>query len=198
MILLKTAWEMRRVVGSKLSFSFQVDQVDWVDNMWPPNLKHSQTETTNLISEMKYPKVQRYNYSDFLLLKSIFCLKLFLQKHQIYLEKIAASSGVSTFLSPSVWMSGVSVHHCRALYPIGAHPSPPIVARQQTFPQWRMVLWLLSSDCADILQPISCWQVYTVQNQTSCDIMIPFVGHIWLLVFYLLNLIKFNRPSSSW
>ncbi|XP_027137807.1 lysine (K)-specific demethylase 2Bb isoform X1 [Larimichthys crocea] len=37
-----------------------VDQVDWVDNMWPPNLKHSQTEATNIISEMKYPKVQRY------------------------------------------------------------------------------------------------------------------------------------------
>ncbi|XP_068608603.1 lysine (K)-specific demethylase 2Bb [Brachionichthys hirsutus] len=37
-----------------------VDQVDWVDNMWPPDLKHSQTEATNLISEMKYPKVQRY------------------------------------------------------------------------------------------------------------------------------------------
>uniref|UniRef100_M4AI02 Lysine-specific demethylase 2B n=1 Tax=Xiphophorus maculatus TaxID=8083 RepID=M4AI02_XIPMA len=37
-----------------------VDQVDWVDNMWPPDLKHSQTEATNIISEMKYPKVQRY------------------------------------------------------------------------------------------------------------------------------------------
>ncbi|KAM6902108.1 lysine (K)-specific demethylase 2Bb [Xenentodon cancila] len=37
-----------------------VDQVDWVDNMWPPNLKQSQTEATNIISEMKYPKVQRY------------------------------------------------------------------------------------------------------------------------------------------
>ncbi|XP_028318331.1 lysine (K)-specific demethylase 2Bb isoform X2 [Gouania willdenowi] len=37
-----------------------VDQVDWVDNMWPPDLKHSQTEATNVISEMKYPKVQRY------------------------------------------------------------------------------------------------------------------------------------------
>ncbi|XP_075901092.1 lysine (K)-specific demethylase 2Bb [Nelusetta ayraudi] len=37
-----------------------VDQVDWVDNMWPPNLKQSQTEATNVISEMKYPKVQRY------------------------------------------------------------------------------------------------------------------------------------------
>uniref|UniRef100_A0A3P9IV38 Lysine-specific demethylase 2B n=1 Tax=Oryzias latipes TaxID=8090 RepID=A0A3P9IV38_ORYLA len=37
-----------------------VDQVDWVDNMWPPDLKQSQTEATNIISEMKYPKVQRY------------------------------------------------------------------------------------------------------------------------------------------
>uniref|UniRef100_A0AAX7URU3 Lysine-specific demethylase 2B n=1 Tax=Astatotilapia calliptera TaxID=8154 RepID=A0AAX7URU3_ASTCA len=37
-----------------------VDQVDWVDNMWPPGLKQSQTEATNIISEMKYPKVQRY------------------------------------------------------------------------------------------------------------------------------------------
>ncbi|KAF7667541.1 hypothetical protein LDENG_00057710 [Lucifuga dentata] len=37
-----------------------VDQVDWVDNMWPCDLKQSQTEATNVISEMKYPKVQRY------------------------------------------------------------------------------------------------------------------------------------------
>uniref|UniRef100_A0AAQ5XJC0 Lysine-specific demethylase 2B n=1 Tax=Amphiprion ocellaris TaxID=80972 RepID=A0AAQ5XJC0_AMPOC len=37
-----------------------VDQVDWVDNMWPSDLKQSQTEATNVISEMKYPKVQRY------------------------------------------------------------------------------------------------------------------------------------------
>ncbi|XP_069580527.1 lysine (K)-specific demethylase 2Bb isoform X1 [Brachyistius frenatus] len=37
-----------------------VDQVDWVDNMWPPDLKQSQTEASNVISEMKYPKVQRY------------------------------------------------------------------------------------------------------------------------------------------
>lgn len=34
--------------------------MDWVDNMWPPGLKQSQTEATNIISEMKYPKVQRY------------------------------------------------------------------------------------------------------------------------------------------
>ncbi|KAM4635163.1 lysine (K)-specific demethylase 2Bb isoform 2-T2 [Polymixia lowei] len=37
-----------------------VDLVDWVDNMWPLDLKQSQTEATNVISEMKYPKVQRY------------------------------------------------------------------------------------------------------------------------------------------
>ncbi|KAI9534648.1 hypothetical protein NQZ68_010031 [Dissostichus eleginoides] len=37
-----------------------VDQVDWVDNTWPPDLKQSQTEATNVISDMKYPKVQRY------------------------------------------------------------------------------------------------------------------------------------------
>ncbi|KAI1882393.1 hypothetical protein AGOR_G00250230 [Albula goreensis] len=37
-----------------------VDLVDWVDNVWPPHLKESQTEATNVISEMKYPKVQKY------------------------------------------------------------------------------------------------------------------------------------------
>uniref|UniRef100_A0A672KD59 Lysine-specific demethylase 2B n=1 Tax=Sinocyclocheilus grahami TaxID=75366 RepID=A0A672KD59_SINGR len=37
-----------------------VDLVDWVDNMWPRHLKQKQTETTNVMSEMKYPKVQRY------------------------------------------------------------------------------------------------------------------------------------------
>ncbi|XP_030210272.1 lysine (K)-specific demethylase 2Bb isoform X3 [Gadus morhua] len=37
-----------------------VDLVDWVDNMWPSELKQRQTESTNVISEMKYPKVQRY------------------------------------------------------------------------------------------------------------------------------------------
>ncbi|XP_051971871.1 lysine-specific demethylase 2B isoform X2 [Xyrauchen texanus] len=37
-----------------------VDLVDWVDNMWPCHLKHKQTEATNVMSEMKYPKVQRY------------------------------------------------------------------------------------------------------------------------------------------
>uniref|UniRef100_A0A8C5P6R6 Lysine-specific demethylase 2B n=1 Tax=Leptobrachium leishanense TaxID=445787 RepID=A0A8C5P6R6_9ANUR len=37
-----------------------VDAVDWVDNMWPRHLKRKQKESTNVISEMKYPKVKKY------------------------------------------------------------------------------------------------------------------------------------------
>ncbi|XP_043938154.1 lysine-specific demethylase 2A-like [Protopterus annectens] len=37
-----------------------VDLIDWVDNMWPRHLKEEQTESTNAISDMKYPKVQKY------------------------------------------------------------------------------------------------------------------------------------------
>ncbi|XP_063310331.1 lysine-specific demethylase 2B isoform X2 [Pelobates fuscus] len=37
-----------------------VDAVDWVDNMWPPHLKQKQKDSTNVISEMKYPKVKKY------------------------------------------------------------------------------------------------------------------------------------------
>lgn len=37
----------------------QVDLVDWVDNMWPQHLKEKQTEATNAIAEMKYPKVKK-------------------------------------------------------------------------------------------------------------------------------------------
>lgn len=37
----------------------QVDLIDWVDNMWPRHLKESQTESTNAILEMQYPKVQK-------------------------------------------------------------------------------------------------------------------------------------------
>ncbi|XP_027704726.1 lysine-specific demethylase 2B-like [Vombatus ursinus] len=36
-----------------------IDLVDWVDNMWPQHLKEKQTESTNLIAEMKYPKVKK-------------------------------------------------------------------------------------------------------------------------------------------
>ncbi|CAH0549530.1 unnamed protein product [Brassicogethes aeneus] len=37
-----------------------VRQVDWVDNVWPRHLKESQIEATNLLEDMKYPKVQKY------------------------------------------------------------------------------------------------------------------------------------------
>ncbi|XP_021078233.1 lysine-specific demethylase 2B isoform X2 [Mus pahari] len=37
-----------------------VDLVDWVDNMWPQHLKEKQTEATNALAEMKYPKVKKY------------------------------------------------------------------------------------------------------------------------------------------
>ncbi|XP_054710519.1 lysine-specific demethylase 2A-like [Uloborus diversus] len=37
-----------------------VRQVDWVDWVWPRHLKDSQTEATNSLDEMKYPKVQKY------------------------------------------------------------------------------------------------------------------------------------------
>ncbi|XP_056387088.1 lysine-specific demethylase 2A isoform X3 [Hyla sarda] len=37
-----------------------VDQIDWVDNIWPRHLKERQTESTNSIQEMQYPKVQKY------------------------------------------------------------------------------------------------------------------------------------------
>ncbi|KAK7930084.1 hypothetical protein WMY93_006479 [Mugilogobius chulae] len=37
-----------------------VDQIDWVDNMWPRHLKEKQRDATNSINDMQYPKVQKY------------------------------------------------------------------------------------------------------------------------------------------
>lgn len=49
-----------------------VKNLDWVDLVWPKSLKESQTEGTNSIDQMKYPKVQKYclmsvkgSYTDF-------------------------------------------------------------------------------------------------------------------------------------
>ena len=39
--------------------TFQVREVDWVDIAWPQHLKDCQTESTNAIDKMKYPKVQK-------------------------------------------------------------------------------------------------------------------------------------------
>lgn len=38
----------------------QVRELDWVDCVWPKHLKESQTESTNVIDDMMYPKVQKY------------------------------------------------------------------------------------------------------------------------------------------
>lgn len=37
-----------------------VRQIDWVDVVWPRYLKELQTESTNALDEMMYPKVQKY------------------------------------------------------------------------------------------------------------------------------------------
>ncbi|XP_061534365.1 lysine (K)-specific demethylase 2Aa isoform X2 [Phycodurus eques] len=37
-----------------------LDLIDWVDNMWPRHLKERQRDSTNSISDMQYPKVQKY------------------------------------------------------------------------------------------------------------------------------------------
>ncbi|XP_044738222.1 jmjC domain-containing histone demethylation protein 1-like isoform X2 [Chrysoperla carnea] len=37
-----------------------VRQVDWVDVVWPRHLKEAQTEATNRLDDMMYPKVQKY------------------------------------------------------------------------------------------------------------------------------------------
>nr|XP_043884064.1 lysine (K)-specific demethylase 2Aa isoform X1 [Solea senegalensis] len=37
-----------------------VDLIDWGDKMWPRHLKERQRDSTNSISDMQYPKVQKY------------------------------------------------------------------------------------------------------------------------------------------
>ena len=37
----------------------QVKQLDWVELVWPRNLKDQQTDPTNDITKMMYPKVQK-------------------------------------------------------------------------------------------------------------------------------------------
>lgn len=41
------------------SVAVQVDLIDWVDNMWPRHLKERQRDSTNSITDMQYPKVQK-------------------------------------------------------------------------------------------------------------------------------------------
>eukprot|EP00057_Strongylocentrotus_purpuratus_P017252 XP_011671726.1 PREDICTED: lysine-specific demethylase 2B isoform X2 [Strongylocentrotus purpuratus] len=37
-----------------------VRQIDWVNNVWPRHLIDTQRDSTNVLAEMKYPKVQKY------------------------------------------------------------------------------------------------------------------------------------------
>ena len=37
-----------------------VDRLDWIDLVWPQHLKNIQTNQTNVLHAMKYPKVQKY------------------------------------------------------------------------------------------------------------------------------------------
>ncbi|CAL4086162.1 unnamed protein product, partial [Meganyctiphanes norvegica] len=37
-----------------------VRQIDWVERVWPRHLKEAQTESTNVLEDMMYPKVQKY------------------------------------------------------------------------------------------------------------------------------------------
>uniref|UniRef100_A0A671NNT5 Lysine-specific demethylase 2A-like n=1 Tax=Sinocyclocheilus anshuiensis TaxID=1608454 RepID=A0A671NNT5_9TELE len=50
----------RSVCDKFFSMLLQVDMIDWVDNMWPRHLKERQRDSTNSITEMQYPKVQKY------------------------------------------------------------------------------------------------------------------------------------------
>ena len=38
----------------------QVRQLDWVEQVWPADLKNLQTSPTNDLNKMMYPKVQKY------------------------------------------------------------------------------------------------------------------------------------------
>ena len=37
-----------------------VRQIDWVESVWPRDLKDNHSDSTNNIKTMKYPKVQKY------------------------------------------------------------------------------------------------------------------------------------------
>ena len=50
---------LQSVLFIMVKLLFQVRDVDWVDIAWPQHLKDCQTESTNIIDRMKYPKVQK-------------------------------------------------------------------------------------------------------------------------------------------
>lgn len=50
----------QKKIGNTWTLYVFFRQVDWVDCVWPRHLKESQIEATNVLEEMKYPKVQKY------------------------------------------------------------------------------------------------------------------------------------------
>lgn len=50
---------VRKWTALQMSVALQVDLIDWVDNMWPRHLKERQRDSTNSITDMQYPKVQK-------------------------------------------------------------------------------------------------------------------------------------------
>ena len=53
----------------------QVRQLDWVEQVWPLELKEKQTNPTNDLNKMMYPKVQKYATILLLLIMIVFQLK---------------------------------------------------------------------------------------------------------------------------
>ena len=47
-------------LDSQVSSPRVVRQLDWIDKAWPRHLKDMQTEATNTVEDMMYPKVQKY------------------------------------------------------------------------------------------------------------------------------------------
>lgn len=102
-------WTCLRSLGEcgccclNLQFLSQVDQVDWVDNMWPPDLKQRQTEATNIISEMKYPKVQRHD---------LFCCLAKVSNGHRYFGKLwIISASLTLNPTPAICISHILFQH---------------------------------------------------------------------------------------
>jgi len=41
-----------------------VKELDWVEKAWPIDLKIQQSNPTNDLNKMMYPKVQKYDFHD--------------------------------------------------------------------------------------------------------------------------------------
>lgn len=83
------------------SVAVQVDLIDWVDNMWPRHLKERQRDSTNSITDMQYPKVQKY-VKFHLFLTSV---SLFLRNVLVKIFFPCASAGTAWW----VWRAAILI-----------------------------------------------------------------------------------------